>query len=132
MKALNGPRVRWAMVAAWAGAIFILSAQSNLPAPPAPGIDKWEHAVAYALLAFLLARAWLPHLRRFRPSVRWALVVEAVFAYGIVDEIHQAFVPNRSCDPLDAAADLAGALVCAMVCVGLLRGTRWPGRLGLE
>lgn len=33
-----------------------------------------------------------------------------VSLYGLSDEIHQAFVPNRSCDALDLMADMAGAL----------------------
>ena len=132
MKALNRPGARWAAFVSWAALIFVLSSQSHLPAPPAPGFDKWEHAGAYGMLAFLLARAWFPHLRRHRPHIRWSLVVLAVFAYGISDEMHQAFVPYRSCDPWDALADLIGGILCAIMFGRLLRSRRRLRQLGLE
>ena len=132
MTFLNRPAARWAAVAAWAAAIFILSAQTNLPSPPAPGFDKWEHAATYAVLAFLLARAWFPSLRRHRVAIRWGVVVLAAFGYGLSDEVHQAFVPNRSCDPWDAAADLTGAFLCAVIFGRWLRSHRVTRRLGLQ
>ena len=126
MKELNRPGARWAALIVWAALIFFMSAQSNLPTPPAPGFDKWEHAATYALLAFLLARAWFPRLRRRKPAVRWGLVVLAVFGYGILDEVHQAFVPNRSSDVRDWVADtVGGALGVAAVAISLrVRGSR--------
>ncbi|MCC6752309.1 MAG: VanZ family protein [Deltaproteobacteria bacterium] len=71
--------------------------------------DKLAHFLAYGLLAFLTARA-------FRRSRGWrALTCAAVasalmLAYGVLDEIHQSFVPYRNPDVLDVTADLAGAL----------------------
>jgi VanZ family protein len=49
----------------------------------------------------------------------WAAVVGS--AYGLTDEVHQAFVPNRSADPRDWLADTAGALAGAIVVVAFLR-----------
>ncbi len=129
---MNRPAARWVLVAGWAGTLFALSAQSNLPTPPVPGFDKFEHAGAYGLLAFLLARAWFPSLRPRPATHRWALVVLVTFLYGVFDEVHQAFVPSRSCDPWDAVADLSGAVLCAAIVGGLMRNTRWPARVGLE
>jgi VanZ family protein len=34
-------------------------------------------------------------------------------AYGASDEFHQSFVPNRSCDVLDWAADTFGGFIAA-------------------
>ena len=40
-------------------------------------------------------------------------------AYGVTDEFHQYFVPDRSCDPLDWLVDTiavsAGAFLCRII-----------------
>lgn len=136
MKRLDLPAVRWAAALAWAALLFFLSAQPVLPSTPVtfPQIDKVEHLSAYGMLAVLLARAFVPWFRARRPrrEPRWvafALVALLVFLYGVGDEIHQAFVPPRDCDPLDAAADgTAGVLVA-----GALTASRGLARrLGLQ
>jgi VanZ family protein len=51
-----------------------------------------------------------------------ALAIVAVVAslYGVTDELHQAFVPNRSCDLRDWVADtLGGALGASAVALAL-------------
>ncbi len=119
------------MVAAWVAANVWLSSQSTVPVPGVPGIDKGLHAIEYAILAFLLARAIFPRLRRLPAARRWAIVVIGCFLYGIFDEAHQAFVPNRSCDPLDVVADASGALLLALALLALRRQP-WLGRVGVD
>ena len=41
------------------------------------------------------------------------IVVIVCLLYAISDELHQAWVPGRSCDPLDALADTLGAVTAA-------------------
>ena len=41
------------------------------------------------------------------------MTVLAVLAYGVSDELHQAFVPRRSPDVMDVLADLAGGALGA-------------------
>ncbi len=36
-------------------------------------------------------------------------------AYGILDEVHQFFVPGRYCSLVDVALDLAGVLLAALI-----------------
>ncbi|MCB9247515.1 MAG: VanZ family protein [Ignavibacteriales bacterium] len=36
-------------------------------------------------------------------------------AYGLIDEIHQIFVPNRSAEFLDWVADLSGAILGVLI-----------------
>ena len=115
MSAITASTLRWAAVIAYAALIAFLSNHPVLPAPHVPNIDKVLHAGEYAILAFLLARAALPALRRHSAPTSWALIVLACFLYGIADEAHQAFVPGRSCDPADALADLAGAVLVALL-----------------
>lgn len=98
--------------------IFTLT---HIPPPVEVDIDEYDkliHAAAYAGLAFLLGGVltiWRGYQRTVLVSV-WFLA----FAYGAFDEFSQQFVPNRSADPLDLAADVVGAtigLVCVHLCV---------------
>ncbi len=96
------------------GLCVLIFWQSSGPVPPRtpslPGLDKLVHAGVYALLAFLAARAFatLPRSRAPRTLASAA----AVFAvlYGLSDEIHQAFVPERTADIWDLVADALGAV----------------------
>ncbi len=110
---------RFLAVAAYMGVLFFVSAQSTLPELPAalPGIpaDKVEHLVAYGVLSLLMV--WAIAAGQWR-SVSWPTVVIAIVvssAYGYSDEYHQLFVPNRSYDLMDWAADTAGAALAAAV-----------------
>jgi len=84
--------------------------------PPAPGaiphLDKLGHAVIFALpvLLIMLTRA---AARGVRPGIRFGLVLVAVFAgHAVFSELVQAgLLPERSGDPYDVAADLAGIAI---------------------
>ena len=118
-------RLRWRWLApalGYAAFIYFLSSLSN-PFPFTPtgflAWDKLHHFVEYvafgALLAWGLARAGLA----ISSGGVWAVVLGS--AYGLTDEVHQAFVPNRSADPRDWVADTVGALVGAVVVALILR-----------
>jgi hypothetical protein len=102
--------------------IFALSSQSR-PLPFIPGRflshDTVLHAMEYGLLGALLLRA----LAGMGLRAGRALVLAAAIAslYGATDEWHQSFVPNRSCDPKDWAADAIGGSVGAALMAVLLR-----------
>ena len=94
-------------VVAYAALIVAVSSQSKLP--KAPFNDKLMHFGEYAVLGFLLARAiWLRWDRGLRHAGIFSIL--AATAFGITDEIHQYFVPNRDADVLDVVADFAGSL----------------------
>jgi VanZ family protein len=99
-------------VVAQMAAIFALSEIEHPPGPPFPAADKAVHVVLYAVLAALLVRA----LARGRlAGVTRAVLLGAIaisIAYGVTDEIHQAYV-GRVPDALDLAADAAGAALAA-------------------
>ena len=94
------------------GTLFFLSAQSSLPsiAPTVPNIDKVEHFGVYGLLGILVVAA-------VRRSTTLALPKAALMAilitstYGVSDEFHKQFVPNRSCDVWDWTADTIGGIL---------------------
>lgn len=115
---------------AYAALIFWLSHQSNpLPALTVRLGDKLLHAVEYAGLAWLLA-AGVAHLRpRWgRRAVLLAVLLAA--AYGLTDELHQAFVPNRDASLLDWGSDAAGSIVGGILAVPFLR--RWGARASIR
>jgi VanZ family protein len=102
----------------WAGVIFVAS---SIPASRLPPIafklnDKLIHASIYFVFGLLVYRALLPRQEGAR-GFRWKrllLAVGAVILYGISDEFHQKFVPGRTEDILDAAADSAGGILAAV------------------
>lgn len=115
----------WAAYAAWAAAVWTVSSRSR-PAEdlhwPWAVPDKLAHGVEYLAGGVLgtLAFATLPRLR----SPALAAVV-ACTVWGFVDEIHQGFVPRRTTDPWDLAADAAGAAAgAAAVSLALRRLVR--------
>lgn len=104
---------RWAVVAAYMGAIFFASRGPGPALPPVEHADKVLHAAAYGGLAGLAAWA-LAHGRLRAVTARTALVAwAAAVVYGASDELHQYFVPGRQSDWRDLAADAAGAAVAA-------------------
>jgi VanZ family protein len=100
--------VRWLPAALWAAVIF---AGSSVPGSSIPGgYSVYGHLAEYAVLATLVVFA-----ERRRGLVVAGVVALAVCAlYGASDELHQAFTPLRTPDPVDWLTDVAGA------CIGIL------------
>lgn len=127
MKQTVPPPRRWVFLlpaAGYYGAIFFLSAQSRLPSGPSfPLSDKLIHGLVFA--GFALTLLW--GLRRALPSRPSAapLVAAALGVLGgILDEVHQIFVPLRHADPADALADAVGIAAALAVAAWLLRRRR--------
>ena len=105
-------RLRWAAVVAWMGVIFWLSSRSTLPRPPgaSPGlVSILGHLGVYFVLTLLLAWALLMLGRPLLETLAVAWVVSVL--YGVSDEIHQSFVPNRYPGAFDVATDAVGAAI---------------------
>jgi len=115
----------------YAGLIYALSAQADpLPMLP-PEIlmhDKILHGLAYAGLGALL----VPGLRAAGFSPGGALLVAVALAglYGATDEFHQSFVPGRTADVLDWAADTLGAAIGASAATAATLALRRPRGAG--
>ncbi|HJW08133.1 MAG TPA: VanZ family protein [Holophagaceae bacterium] len=118
----------WILPFAVACAIVWLSHQTRYPfgLHLPPPLDKLAHASVYGLLALLLDLAWGANDRR-RPLYRRHLMVFLLVSlYGVTDELHQHFVPGRSCDGLDWVADtVGGGLGLAVLTLSRLRSRRW-------
>ena len=139
---------KWIAALLWIGVICIestdLMSSSNtgsflysLLAPFWPHIDpvkfgefhavlrKIGHFVGYAILSFLLFRAWRATLKR---SAGWALVwaVVSFFMTALVaslDEWHQTFLPSRTGTYQDILLDTFAAL-CVQVALFLFLRSR--------
>ena len=96
--------------------IFI---QSQLPVPfEMPDVshfDKLLHFGAYGVMAILFYRTYLAGWpQAIKRTLIWASVISTAL-YGLSDEIHQYFVPERSADLLDWLADTVGAAVGTVI-----------------
>lgn len=107
----------WLPPLGYMAAIFYVS---SLPNPQIGGEtpDYVLHALEYFLLALLLIRLLLSQhlLKNTGEDVhRWLIAclfgVFIAIAYGVTDEFHQYFVPNRHCSLHDVAADAFGVFL---------------------
>ncbi|GHV00121.1 hypothetical protein FACS189483_09960 [Spirochaetia bacterium] len=101
------------------GAIWVLSSQSTLPHPKGIlGFDKVQHCAAYMALSVALGFWFFPERWRRYPLRTLFAVILIASIYGILDEIHQYFVPYRDCNVWDWLADTLGAIVGALAVLG--------------
>jgi VanZ family protein len=106
-------RFLWLPVVAYMALIFGLSSVSRTPAFVS-GIDKYLHAMLYGGFGALLVRGFAGGWhRRVTVSVVVTTILIAAL-YGVSDEFHQSFVPNRSVEVLDVMADTVGASIAAI------------------
>ena len=114
----------WVPLLLYGALIWYMSSRTIVPGSGLftfPLGDKVGHALMFGLLAAFLWRALRGSLG-LSPTGALALsTVVLVALYGIADEIHQSYVPGRSADPFDFAADAAGA---ALVTVALYAAAR--------
>lgn len=104
--------------------IFVLS---NLKDPPAPNFhlqwgDKINHALAFGGMMVVALRASGYLFARTSIAVRVGIALLFCALYGATDELHQAFVPGRTCDIYDWVADMTGVFLAL---VGIVVTRRW-------
>lgn len=110
------------LTAAYCAAIYWMSSKPDPPFPMEtfPGADKGAHAVLYAGLAAVVSLGLRRSGNPVTPAAQFAVPLLFATFYGLTDEVHQVFVPNRSFDVLDLLADSTGALaaqVALCVCI---------------
>ena len=89
----------WLLAFIHVGLIWSFSSRTGAEVGLPPPYDKAAHFFSFALLGFLFAKAF--------GQPRLGFVVAAL--YGVVDEIHQSFVPLRDASFWDWLADALGA-----------------------
>lgn len=113
--------VYWLPVLAYMFLIFFLSSRSSfsVDAPKIPHFDKICHVVEFALLGYLLIRAFIHTDRPWLKENALILAVVVAIFFGLSDEFHQLYVPLRQADLFDLVADGFGAVMGA--CLALRR-----------
>lgn len=113
------PILRWIPVVAWSAAIWVVSGIGQLPSIPGGPGDKVLHLFAYFVhgLCAAIALGRAGHPRRFLG----AFLLTA--GWGLLDEVHQSFVPGRDASSLDFVADLAGAALAVALAAAV--AGRW-------
>jgi VanZ family protein len=101
--------------------LLIIFAESSMPAEFYPQVDifnadKILHICIYGLLG-LLCYISLIHVKSTNTfsenPLTWTLIITSL--YGASDELHQWFVPNRSCEFWDWLADAIGAIAAVLI-----------------
>lgn len=102
----------WGPVLFYCAIIVYLSSQSypsqHLPSFFYSMSDKLLHGLEYGVLGILLYRAFHQAMRTLGSI---SLAIMCAVGFGISDEIHQWFVPNRQLDIWDLLADTLGASI---------------------
>ena len=111
------PRTARRAAIAWGAVLLVLTSWPSPPSVPVlggiPSFDKIVHGLLYGVEAWLLLGAIRWPGRPGKSLLRALTVVGALAVFGTADETHQAWIPGRSMDPMDAAMDTAGAAVGA-------------------
>ena len=116
MKKYNGLPFYWLPVFIYCLLIYIQSSRPfPISIPDIDYIDKAFHFLTYSVLGALFFRAMGYIYSDNRISRRVLLAIIFSSLYGISDEIHQYFVPGRTADPFDAAADMLGSICGAFM-----------------
>ena len=96
----------------WAILIFVSSSIPGriIPTINFPNADKIVHFIIFMVFCALTDRA-IRFQDRFPLLAKYHLIFSVVITvfYGIIDEGHQLFVPNRDASLADLSADAVGA-----------------------
>ena len=118
----------WAPPALLAGTIFVLSSLSQVPGASYVW-DKAAHLVVFGLLGWLTLRATHGEARPLAPGPA-AAAFFLVVLWGVLDEIHQHFVPGRDASVRDVVADALGVALALLVWAARQGTARIPRALG--
>ncbi|MFH1093504.1 MAG: VanZ family protein [Candidatus Omnitrophota bacterium] len=112
-KTYNNFCLYWLPVIFWALLIFSLSSFSAFPRAVQPlfSFDKLAHSLEYAVLSFLLARAFGNSKKNNLKIYFRFLAVICAIVYAMSDELHQYFVPMRTPSIIDLIYDSIGAII---------------------
>lgn len=91
-------------------------------------VHNGMHVVAFAVLAAAVRLALHPSGGRQLPMAS-AVAVAVAVVYGIVDEVHQGFVPGRSSSVADVCSDASGAVLAVAWLRSVLEDVATPTRV---
>jgi len=82
-------------------------------------VRKAGHFTEFFLLGLSLRWGIKDYITKRALLIAWLIGT----AYAVTDEIHQLFVPGRSCECRDVCIDAAGVLVGAMIMTLAVKGS---------
>lgn len=96
--------------------LFIGTTIPGKSLPSFGGSDKIKHLLGYFGLSILLNITFIVQ-QKYDWLRKYSILCTTLCAgfYGIIDELHQSFIPGRSCDIFDWIADVIGALISVIV-----------------
>lgn len=104
--------LRWSPVVALLAIEFALSSRPKLPNVFLfPHADKLIHAGYFGLTA--LFALYAGHEEGWSDRKAALAAILGTLAWGITDELHQSYVPNRTPEAADVLADVTGAALAA-------------------
>ena len=111
----------WLPVLLYCLLIFIQSSYSTAEEiPKLPHIDKLLHFTGYAILGVLFLRGFMnSKLKGKNKFIIMASILLTGF-FGISDEFHQSYVPNRDAEIWDVFFDLLGGIFGVYIYIILL------------
>ena len=135
--------VLWCAVALWALFIFFMSAKSGADlsggeglvsriklwlaataagvfGPDADVVSPAAHFVEYTVFGALIFAALRESFSEQRNPQLAIIAIIIASLYGVTDELHQYFVPDRACDPVDWLVDTCGATLGAFAMRAIL------------
>ena len=72
-----------------------------------PPLDKIVHSLVYGLMLLLAILSF--------PNTRKLILFIAIVMVGVLDEIHQIYLPGRSAGLDDLSADILGCIIISLV-----------------
>lgn len=109
--------------------IFFLSSRQRIAVSDTYTINfiffKSLHIIEYAVLYFLLFRAYYNTLSRKNMNHIYLAAIITAIMYGISDELHQTIVPTRNGAVRDVFIDTIGILLCFQYTKMYLSKLKW-------
>ena len=106
------------------GAIFHVSSFSFSHGLSSDFPDRLFHFAEFFALGLLTARMVAPEVEGRLPVRSFLLAFAIVLGYGLLDEIHQSFVPGRQPSGLDLLFDASGGILGILAYPVLFTGPR--------
>lgn len=102
----------WLLAVIYMGLIFISSSIPGEALPETVGyVDKLLHLIQFGILSWILGKAFRTSNNKFFIKRAAILSIIITIFYGIIDEIHQSFVPSRDPEYGDVVFDGIGAIL---------------------
>lgn len=106
---------RYIVTISYAFLIFLMSSQDTSSVPLPVYMDKLIHFFIFGILCFLICWS-LSSVKIGNKRIYTVIIAIGITSfYGMFDEFHQYFTPNRSVEVFDWLADTSGAVTAGFL-----------------